>query len=103
MGRLCPRLLKFAANPLELSMLVPEFSTGGEVRCTGGGDVDDAEINAENCPVLVVILHRNLLRRFVLSETEMQIVLPVTLRERGFCHLPVVVFEVGVLVTSSSP
>jgi hypothetical protein len=77
MDGLCASLLKVAANPLKLPMLVSKFSTRREVRCRGGGDVDDAQINAENCPVLVVILHFNLFLGFRFAKPKVQVVFAI--------------------------
>ena len=77
MGGLCAGLLKVAANPLELSVSMPELSPRGEVRCTGGGDVDNTEVNAENCPVLVVILFFLFLGR-VFAKPEVEVVFAIT-------------------------
>ena len=79
MGRLCPGLLEIAANPLELSMLMSKFSAGCEVRRTGSGDVDDAEVNAENCPVLVVILYLDLFFGLVSAKPEVEIMFAIAL------------------------
>ncbi len=79
MGGSCTGLLEVAANPLELTMSVPEFPAGCEVRCTGGGDVDDAKVNAENGPVLVVILCFDLFLRLVFAEPEVEVILTITL------------------------
>ena len=91
-------LLEITANPLELSVSMSEFPTGRKVRRTGGGDGDDTEVNAENCPVLAVFLLFDPFRGFRLSEAEVEVVVAITPRKRGFGELPVLVVEVLVLV-----
>jgi len=77
MGGLCAGLLKPAANPLKLSVPVPEFSPRCKVRCTGGGDVDNTKVNAENCPVLVVILYFDLFLGLFFSKSEVEVVFAI--------------------------
>ncbi len=91
-------LLESYANPLELSMAMPGFPTGHEVRRTSGGDVDDVEVDAENCPVLVVALLFDLFLGLRFAEAEMQVVITVTPRKGGFGEFPVLAVEVLVLV-----
>jgi hypothetical protein len=70
--------LEIAANPLKLPVLVSKFPTGRKVRRTGGGDVDDTEVNAENCPVLVVVLLFDLFLGLRFAKAEMQAVVAIT-------------------------
>ena len=90
--------LEITADPLELSVSMPEFSTGCEVRCRGGRDVDDAEVDAENRPVLVVFLLFDPLLGLRFTKAEMQVVVAITPRKRGFGQFPVLIVEVLVLV-----
>ena len=95
---LCASLLEIAANPFKLSVLVPKFSTGREVGRTGGSDVDDAEVDTENCPVRVVTSLLDPFFGLQFPEAEIQIVVAVTSRVCGFREFLFLTGEVLVLV-----
>ncbi len=76
-----------------------QFPSRGEIRGAGSRDVDDTEVNAENCPVLVAGFRLIARLGFRFAKAEMEIPVAVAFRERRLGQILPVVIQILTLVT----